>query len=165
MPRIANLAVIFGTARILQCHIVAYTWRARNQVSHYTKIKTSISDAAFLVKALNDLGFAHVDRHETAQNLYGYQNDRRTQTAEVIIRKQYVGAASNDIGFSREADGSLSAIISEFDQLKYGAAWLNQVTQRYAYHAVINKLAEQGFSIESEHAEKGQIKISLSRMS
>ena len=133
-------------------------------MSHFTKVKTNISDAATLVKALGDIGFNDVELHATPQHLYGYQNDVRKQTAEVIIRRRYVGQASNDIGFARASDGTLTAIISEFDRGYYNADWVAKLSQRYAYHTVMNKLADQGFSIESERAEHGQIKISLSRL-
>lgn len=125
-------------------------------MSHFTKLRTRITDADGLVKALADAGFKDVEAHETAQHLYGYQGDARPQTAEVIVRRKYVGQASNDIGFKRQADGTFEAIISEYDRRKYSQAWLDQLTQRYAYHVARAKLAEQGFDLVSEEAREGE---------
>ena len=47
--------------------------------------------------------------------LYGYQGDRRPETAELVIRRQHVGHASNDVGFARTDQGYVP-IVSEYDQ-------------------------------------------------
>ncbi|MEB3336145.1 MAG: DUF1257 domain-containing protein [Leptolyngbyaceae bacterium] len=119
-------------------------------MSHFTSIKTQIRRVDTLVKALADLGFSQVEVHETAQPLYGYQGDRRPETAEVIIRRQHLGALSNDIGFCRLADGTLEAIISEYDSIQYSQPWLNQLTQRYAYHTLMATVQEQSLTLETE---------------
>jgi hypothetical protein len=43
-----------------------------------------------------------VEYHEVAQHLFGYGGDRRPETAEVIIRRQHIGAASN-VEFPRKS--------------------------------------------------------------
>lgn len=109
-----------------------------------------------LVEALRDLGFQQVETLEDAQHLYGYHGDVRPQTAEVIIRRQFVGTASNDIGFKRGADGTFDAIISEFDSRRFGEAWLAQLSQRYAYRVVKEQLETQDFSVLEETVEQDQ---------
>ncbi len=134
-------------------------------MSHFTKLRTRIIDADGLMKALADVGFREVEAHETAQHLYGYQGDVRPQTAEVIIRRKYVGPASNDIGFKRQADGTFEAVVSGYDRRKYSQAWLDRLTQRYAYHATCAKLADQGFSLVSEEKQvDGRIHLVLRRI-
>ncbi|WP_445249288.1 DUF1257 domain-containing protein [Microcoleus sp. OTE_8_concoct_300] len=81
-------------------------------MSHFTSIKTQIKNRDALVKALADVGFARVEVHETGQRLYGFQGDVRPEKAEVIVRGQYLGAASNDMGFKQQEDGQFKAIIS-----------------------------------------------------
>ncbi|MEG4595403.1 DUF1257 domain-containing protein [Microcoleus sp. F8_C2] len=88
-----------------------------------------------LVKALADMGFSNVEVHQTLQNLYGYQGDVRPEKGQVILRRQYIGSASNDIGFNRRQDGTFEAIISEYDRSRFSLEWLNQLAQRYNYHA------------------------------
>ena len=134
-------------------------------MSHFTRIKTRITDKAALVKALADVGYKLVEIHDTPQHLYGYGGDRRAQTAEVIVRRKYVGKASNDIGFRRTDDGSFEAIISAYDRRKHSQAWLDRLTQRYAYHVARAKLQEQGFDLVSEEtARDGRIRLVLRRM-
>ena len=76
-------------------------------MSHFACIKTQLKNRDTLIQALTDVGFDDVEVHETAQHLYGYQGDVREQIAEVIIRREYIGVASNDIGFKRQDDGQL----------------------------------------------------------
>jgi hypothetical protein len=134
-------------------------------MSHFTRIKTAFTDSENLKKALSDLGFCNVEHHESPQPLYGYQGDVRPEAAEIVIRREFVGKLSNDIGFRRGSDGTLAAIISEFDRTKYSQAWLKKLLQRYAYHATVQKLVEeQGFSlVEEEQQGTGAIHLVLRR--
>lgn len=135
-------------------------------MSHFSKLRTRIADESALVKALNDVGFKHVEVHQEAQHLYGYRGDVRAQTAEVIVRRKYIGTASNDIGFKRGDDGIYDAIISDYDKRNYSQAWLNKLTQRYAYHVTRAKLEEQGFALVDEEAKQGEaIHLVLRRVS
>jgi hypothetical protein len=134
-------------------------------MSHFTTLKTQITDARALEAALADLGFPEVEVHAVAQHLYGYQGDARPQTAEVIVRRQHLGKLSNDIGFKRNAAGTFDAIISEFDRPKYSAEWLGKLAQRYAYHVARAKLQEQGFTlVAEENTRDGRIHLTLRRM-
>ncbi|HBL10385.1 MAG TPA: hypothetical protein DD379_03040 [Cyanobacteria bacterium UBA11162] len=119
-------------------------------MSHFTSIKTQIKNVDALVKALADVGFNQVELHENDQHLYGYRGDVRPETAEVIIRRNYIGSASNDIGFKRQEDGAFKAIISEYDRNKYSQDWLNSLTQRYGYHTLMATAPSEGFTIEEE---------------
>lgn len=71
-------------------------------------------DRRLLLAALADMGYADVELGE-ALSLFGYQGDRRPETAEIVVRRQYVGAASNDLGFTRTEQGYVP-IVSEYDQ-------------------------------------------------
>jgi Protein of unknown function (DUF1257) len=133
-------------------------------MSHFTSIKTQIKQVEPLLQALADLGFQAVEVHETAQPLFGFRGDVRSQTAEVIIRRQYVGAASNDIGFKRQADGTFEAIISDYDRQVYAPQWLNQLTQRYGYHLLKATVPQQGFTVEEEEVlADGTIRLVVGR--
>lgn len=133
-------------------------------MSHFTTIKTKIKDVNVLIKALNDLGHCNVEQYATPQPLYGYLGDIRPETAEVVIRRKYVGSASNDIGFQRQADGSFKAIISEFDRRKYNEEWINSLMQRYGYYKLIESAADESFTVEEEETlEDGTIRVVISR--
>ncbi|MCI0458267.1 MAG: DUF1257 domain-containing protein [Gemmataceae bacterium] len=134
-------------------------------MSHFTTLKTQITDIKALQAALADLGLAHVEVHATAQALYGYMGDARQQTAEVIVRRKHLGWLSNDLGFKRTAAGTFDAIISDYDRAKYSQEWLGKLTQRYAYHVARAKLEEQGFDLVAEEkTADGRIHLTLRRM-
>lgn len=135
-------------------------------MSHFTTVATQITDEPSLVKALGDLGFKQVEIHETAENLYGYRGDQRSQTAEIIIRRNYIGTASNDVGFKRQPDGTFQAIISQYDRSRFSKNWLDQLSQRYAYHLAVGKLEEQGFALIAEEKQAdGRIHLVARRVS
>jgi hypothetical protein len=46
---------------------------------------------------------------------YGYQGDRRPETAELVVRRRHLGTASNDLGFARTPQGYVP-IVSDYDQ-------------------------------------------------
>ena len=71
-------------------------------------------DWRLLLAALADLGYTEVEEGEVLP-LYGYQGDRRPETAQLVVRRQYLGVASNDLGFARTAEGYVP-ILSEYDQ-------------------------------------------------
>jgi hypothetical protein len=71
-------------------------------------------DRRLLLAALAELGYGAVEEGE-ALALYGYQGDRRPETAEIVVRRQHVGPASNDLGFARTERGYVP-IVSEYDQ-------------------------------------------------
>src|SRR5687767_6805685 len=73
-----------------------------------------LKDRRLLLAALADLGFSEIKEGEQIP-LYGYQGDRRPETAEIVVRRQLIGPASNDLGFTRTAAGYMP-IVSEYDQ-------------------------------------------------
>jgi hypothetical protein len=134
-------------------------------MSHFTTLRTQITDAKALAAALADLGFKDVEVHAAAQHLYGYQGDLRPQTAEVIVRRKHLGWLSNDLGFKRNAAGTFDAVISDYDSGKYSQEWLGRLAQRYAYHVARARLEEQGFALVSEESRKdGKIHLVLRRL-
>jgi hypothetical protein len=133
-------------------------------MSHFTCIKTQLKDKSALLKALADMGLEQVEVYDTGEHLYGYRGDIRPQMAEVIVRRQYIGPLSNDIGFQQQPDGTFEAIISEYDRPKYSQQWLNQLTQRYGYHALMATAPAQGFTIEEEEVlADGTIRVVIGK--
>jgi len=61
------------------------------------------------------MGF-HPEVNTKAAHLEGYHGDKRVQTAEIILKRREVGGASNDVGFKKQADGTFTAIISDYDK-------------------------------------------------
>lgn len=134
-------------------------------MSHYTTLQTRISDIETLVEALADMGFEDVEVFDQARPLVGWLGDRRSQGAEVIIRRCHVGQASNDIGFTRGADGTFEALISEYDRSSYDHAWLGRLAQRYAYRKTRKALSAEGFDLVAEAMDDSRrIHMTVRRM-
>jgi hypothetical protein len=122
-----------------------------DSMSAYSENKTVFRDASLLIEALTECGYqaGDIEVHAQPTNLYGYHNDKRDDTAEIIIRRDNVnarmsGGASNDIGFKRNADGTISAIISDYDSYKHNAQWLTKLKVAYAEKGLIRQGAKQG---------------------
>ncbi|MBW4620973.1 MAG: DUF1257 domain-containing protein [Cyanosarcina radialis HA8281-LM2] len=127
-------------------------------MSHFSNIKTQIRNLDSLKSALTDLG---VDWKPGPQAVKGYRG--QTRKAEVIIEQEN----GYDIGFS--SNGVEYELVSDLQF--WQQAWsvdrfLNLVTQRYAYHTVVNATADRGFQIsEQQKNEDGSIRLVLQRWS
>ena len=75
---------------------------------------TTFKDRETLLKALAECGYSTVEEGESL-SLYGYQGDRRSETAQIVVRRKYIGSASNDLGFQKTKSGYVP-VISEYDQ-------------------------------------------------
>jgi hypothetical protein len=133
-------------------------------MSAYITCKTQFKDRDSLVEALHDIGYAEVEVHEQAQYLVGYHGDMRPERANVIVRRKYVGGSSNDLGWVRGADGSYSAIISQYDgSATFTEAKQNQLKVRYAYRQTVKVARAKGYSVVSEKSADGKTKLVLRR--
>jgi hypothetical protein len=124
-------------------------------MSHFTRLKTSLVHEEYLKRALLDLGYQVKER----TFVRGYAG-RRTE-AHLVIPSQN---PDYDVGFQKV--GETFECVADW----YGVrgirreAFLQRVTQRYAYHAARAKLEEQGFAVAHEETTKdGQIHLVLRR--
>ena len=106
--------------------------RREMSVSKYVAFTDLVfKDRRLLLAALAELGYSEVEEGEVLP-LYGYLGDRRSETAEIVVRRRYLSAASNDLGFARTPQGYVP-VISEYDQrVLHGGQFL--VKLRTAYH-------------------------------
>ena len=125
-------------------------------MSHFTRIRTRLSDREMLVKALTDLGYPVEEGPAVG---YGHA----TIHAEVRI-PQRGGYA---IGFAR-GDGGVFDVVGDFEMIVPRVdvpSLLVDVTRRYAYHATRQKLEAQGFNlVEEEVGQDGRVHMLLRRM-
>jgi len=70
-------------------------------------------DLRLLKAALGDLGFTALEEG-TQLPLYGYRGDQRAERAELVIRRQHLTRASNDLGFQKTKDGYIP-VVSEYE--------------------------------------------------
>ena len=131
-------------------------------MSHYSEVQIEFRDGVALVAALERLGFkGKVEVHQEAQSLYGFQDDVRTQKAHIIIRRQHVGNAANDLGFERLQDGSCRAWISDFDQTHngYNAAWMGKLKQAYGVEKARAEARKKGYRVSEQKLDDGRIRL------
>lgn len=133
-------------------------------MSHFTRIRTQLRDPEVLVEALRTVGHDQVEVNDQPRTLYGYQGDARPEKAEVVIRRQHIGSASNDIGFARGEDGSFEAIISEYDRSRYDAKWLDKLTHSYSHAATLRYAETHGYEIATDELQQdGTRRLTLRR--
>jgi len=137
-------------------------------MSHYSEVQVEFRDGAALVAALERLGFqGKVEVHQEAQSLYGYRGDVRPQKAHVIIRRQHVGPAANDIGFERQSDGTYRVWISEFDQSptgnNYGTVWQGKLKQAYGIEKARTEAKKRGYRVSEQKLDDGRVRLVLRR--
>ena len=126
-------------------------------MSHFTRIKTKMIEKAYLIKALKDLGH---DCQVGNLEIRGYGGNRTRVEIKIPTKDQ-----GYDIGFLKS--GKSYEIIADWWGIKdiNQIQFQQQVTQRYAYNAALDKLEEQGFCLVVEEQQEGErIHIKLRRM-
>ena len=127
-------------------------------MSHFSNIKTKIRNLNSLKAALKDL---KVDWKNGPGIVRGYQG--QTHQADVVVEQNN----NYDFGFSwNGSEYELVADLQYWQQPLTVEGFLRQVTQRYAYHTVVNETANQGFSItEQNKNDDGSIRLVVQRWS
>jgi hypothetical protein len=116
-------------------------------------------DRRLLLAALADLGYAAVEEGETLP-LYGYQGDRRAETAEIVVRRQQIGRSSNDIGFTRTPRG-YTPIVSEHDaRIVRAGRFLPDLRVAYA-ERVVAEVQRRVRGTARRTVEGGVVKITV----
>jgi hypothetical protein len=127
-------------------------------MSHFSRIKTQMVEQTYLLQALKDSGYTcEVGEHLKIRGFGGSQTH-----VEIKVPTKFL---SYDIGFRKS--GNVYECVADWwgihgiNQQKF----MQQITQRYAYHAVRSKLEEQGFSLASEEVQEGnRIHLQLRRI-
>ena len=131
-------------------------------MSHFVECQTEFRDPQALVAALVELGFqeSQIEVHQEAVPLLGYQGDVRPQQAHIVIRRQHVGPAANDVGWERLPDGTYRAWISEYDaRHRFDAQMQNRIKQEYAYQVIARQQRARGRSVTRERLPGGELRV------
>jgi hypothetical protein len=127
-------------------------------MSHFSQIKTKLRNLSSLQLALNDAG---VKWQHGPKPVRGYQG--KTETAEVVVEQ----ANGYDLGFKRNSQSGEYELVADLQYWQQPLSvdgFLNQVTQRYAYHTVVNESANQGFQVsEQVNNQDGSVRLVLQR--
>lgn len=128
-------------------------------MSKYNRQKSTYNDRDCLVAALNEQGYAEVEVHEEAVNLIGYHGDTRPEKANVIVRREHIGTAANDLGFVKEADGTFSCIVSDYDSHKHGVEWMTGLKKAYTEKRLIKHAAKNGLKYLGKKVVNNKVQI------
>jgi len=118
-------------------------------MSKYVVLRTVLTDEAHLIGALRDLGY-EPEVHPDAAALFGYMGDERPERANIIVRRNQLDSASNDIGFSRNSSGTYGAVLSEYDRgIGFNEAWLGKVSQAYKERQTLAVARSKGYVLRA----------------
>ena len=114
-------------------------------MSHFTRMKTRLVVQSYLVSALEDLGYTPQVGHVNIRGYQGIQTE-----VDVRIPTQDPGY---DIGFRKQDD--TYELVADWWGIQdiQPEPFLQQVQQRYAYHTVVARMAEQGFDVVQEEQD------------
>ena len=127
-------------------------------MSHFSQIKTQIRNLASLQAALTELG---IDWEAGHRKVRGYRG--QTRNAEITIEQDN----GYDLGFSWNGhEYELVADLQYWNQPLTVNGFLQRVTQRYAYHTIVQETARQGFQVtEQQQNNDGSIRLLVQRWS
>jgi hypothetical protein len=128
-------------------------------LSAYHYQKTCYKDRDALVEALGEMGYKIVEVHDDAQNLVGYQGDTRAQKANIIVRRQYISGAANDLGFVKQDDGTYSAIVSAYDSSRHNAAWMVKLKVAYTEKCDMKTARKNGLHFLGREVVNGKVRL------
>jgi len=133
-------------------------------MSLYCEVKTEFKNESALISALMETGGwneSQIEIHAEPQSLIGYHGDIRPERANIIIRRRFIGSASNDIGMIKEENGQYRAIISEYDGRKYNQAWIDKLKGNYAYQVIKQDQERRGRIVSREKLENGKQRLTV----
>ena len=125
--------------------------KGRCPISEYHSVDVEFQDEQCLVEALNEVGWT-CDVHATPVNLEGYQGDKRSQKAHIVIPRKVVGGASNDIGFERQANGKYEVHVSAYDKGNWTRK-AGKIKQLYTKNVMLKQCKNAKFKLENQTTE------------
>jgi len=111
------------------------------------------------------MGYSEVEEHAIAQQLFDFQGrpthylDSTGDKANVIVRRHIVTGAANDLGFKLEADGTYTAIVSEYDRHKHNAGWMKQLKMHYTEKVDMKQAAKMGVKLIGRKVVNGKVQL------
>ena len=129
-------------------------------MSHFTTVKTKIKNLTCLITALEELGLEYnVAEAEQMVRVRGYRGNEELAELCITVSEKY------DIGLRLTASGEYEMIAdwSELEDLIDTESFIDKLTQRYAYHTVMEQIKTQGFTMDQTETEAdGTIRIKVS---
>ncbi|MCY7368141.1 MAG: DUF1257 domain-containing protein [Chamaesiphon sp.] len=105
-------------------------------MSHFSTLRTKITDAVVLQNSLRDLGI----NVKTEADLRGYQGQRVRADIVATLEGEY------DLGWSRNSDGSFDLIADLWGVAKKHnqTELINSINQKYAVNKTLSEVQQRG---------------------
>jgi len=148
-------------------------------MSVFTQVELELRDIEIVEEVLAEMFGGKVENCiDCPLPIRGYRGDDRSKLAptnknyappcHLIVRKENIGAASNDMGIHRRSDGSLTAYISGYDRRgKLNEKWVNEVKAKlktkYAEKMVQRQAKRAGYKVSREIRHDGTVRLRLKR--
>lgn len=135
-------------------------------MSEFNIVECQFKDKSCLIQSIKEIGYES-EFFEEPVNLRGYMNDQRAQKANILIKKEKIGSASNDIGFLKNSKGQYDLIISEYDVGRpHGSLFTEKLKQIYTKNVTLKSIASQlaKYNLSKPNVttdDQGRIKIKL----
>lgn len=120
------------------------------------------TDGDALVTALCETGSWSLDQieiHGVPQNLFGYKGDKRSEVANIIVRRKYIEEYANDLGFVQKEDGTYEAIISAYDSSRFNSRWREKLKGEYAFEKIRKDMVKRGRKVSRFRQPNGTQKV------
>lgn len=129
-------------------------------MSHFTTVKTKIKSLTNLIAALQEMEVDFVQA-EAGQmvKVRGYRGNEELADLCIQIDETY------DIGVRKTHAGEYELVAdwSELEDRMDTEAFMEKLTQRYAYHTVIEQIKSQGYNLDEQTQEEdGTIRMQVS---
>ncbi len=123
-------------------------------MSHFTRVRTQLRNTETVKQALEDLGFTVRPDTSTVRGYNGQE-----VRADLVVDT----GSSFDLGFVREGDNL--TLVADFWGLRLDRqAFLNRLTQRYAYLTILEQAQSQGWQAMTEETQPdGSIRLVMQR--
>ena len=125
-------------------------------MSHFSTIKTQITDTEILIKSLQDLGFTV----ETVSQVRGHNGLRLQADVVVILPGHY------DLGWTKNADGTFDLVADLWGVAKQHnqQQLIDSINQKYAVNKTIAEIKRLGYSLAKQTvATDGTVKLIVER--
>lgn len=148
-------------------------------MSHFSQIEVDFQskNESCLVEALEEIyGKGNVEQSSDGIALIGYTGDNRSRLptnnpnyapkCNIVVRRKFVGGASNDIGYYRTEDGKYKLCVSDYDSHgHFGKKKQALVKQHYTASITKKQLKAQGYTVNMSKNKDGTLKVTASKFS
>jgi hypothetical protein len=135
------------------------TRRLPNVITLNARLASRTAQA--LIEALVAVGFdrSQIEDPRGSRPALRLPGRRAPAAAHIVIRREHVGQAANDVGWERLPDGTYRAWISEYDgRHRFNPEMQNRIKQEYATTPLPASSA-LGRTVQRRELENGEIEV------